>query len=93
MNARKVTLEEIRTRHFTTEDVLTTFEDKFEREHNLKTAMSLTNADHEFITLIVKLADGELVEVASDLIDWEGDFVEVRGGFGIPLRAIVDVKV
>jgi hypothetical protein len=31
--------------------------------------------------------------VVSDLIDLEENFVEVRGGIGIPLHAIVDVGV
>jgi hypothetical protein len=55
--------------------------------------MALTNSDHESISLFVRLATGEVVEVVSDLIDLEEDFVEVRGGYGIPLRAIVDVGV
>jgi len=93
MNAKKVTLEEIRHQHFATEDVLTTFDDRFERQHKLRTAMALTNADHENISLFVKLANGELVEISSDLIDYEDDFVEIRGGIGIPLKAIVDVGV
>ncbi|MFN3841047.1 MAG: hypothetical protein ACK4RF_10115 [Cyclobacteriaceae bacterium] len=93
MNARKVTLEEIRSLQFAGEDVLTSFEDKFEREHKLKTAMALTNSDHESISLFVKLSGGEVVEVVSDLIDLEEDYVEIHGGFGIPVRAIVDVGV
>ncbi len=93
MNAKKVTLEEIRHQHFATEDVLTTFDDRFERQHKLRTAMALTNADHENISLFVKLANGELIEISSDLIDYEDDFVEIRGGIGIPLKAIVDVGV
>lgn len=93
MNARKVTPEEVRQLRFATEDVLNTFEDKFEREHKLKTAMALTNSDHESISLFARLADGEVVEITSDLIDLEEDFVEIKGGYGIPLRAIVDVGV
>jgi hypothetical protein len=93
MNARKVTIEEIRSLKFAAEEVLTTFEEKFEREHKLKTAMALTNSDHECISLFVRLATGEVVEIASDLIDLEEDFVEIRGGYGIPLRAILDVGV
>ncbi|MCK6617015.1 MAG: hypothetical protein L6Q51_05170 [Cyclobacteriaceae bacterium] len=93
MNARKVSLEEIRSLQFAAEEVLTTFEDKFEREHKLKTAMALTNADHETISLFVKLANGEVVEVVSDLIDLEEDYVEIHGGYGIPLRAIIEVGV
>lgn len=93
MNARKIALEEIRSLQFAAEEVLGTFEEKFEREHKLKTAMALTNSDHESISLFVKLADGEVVEVVSDLIDLEEDYVEVHGGYGIPLRAIVEVGV
>lgn len=93
MNARKMTLEQIRNEHFTKTDVLTTFEERFERQHKLKTAMALTNADHEPISLFVKLESGEVVEISSDLIDHEDDYVEIHGGFGIPLIAIVDVGV
>jgi hypothetical protein len=31
------------------------------------------------------------VEISSSMIDYEDDYVEVKGGFGIPLKAIVDV--
>ena len=93
MNARKLTLEQMEHLHFASHDVLTSREDKLEREHKLRTAMALTNSDHEPIRLIVKLYNGELVEVTSDLIDWEDDYVEVHGGIDIPLKAIVDVGV
>ena len=93
MDAKKVAYNEIVNQHFAVEDVLSTFEDKFERQHKLRTAMALTNAHHEHISLYVKLANGDLIEITSDLIDYEDDFVEIRGGIGIPLRAIVDVGV
>lgn len=93
MNAKKLTHEEIRLQRFAPNDVLLTFDDRFERQHKLKTAMALTNGDHETISLFVKLANGDLVEITSDLIDFEDDFVEIRGGIGIPLKAIVDVGV
>lgn len=93
MNARKMSLEEIRNQHFTKEDSLTTFEDRFERTHKLKTAMALTNNDHDPISLFVKLDSGEVVVVMSDLIDLGKDFVEIHGGFSIPLVAVVDVGV
>lgn len=93
MNAKKVTPDEIRKQHYAPEDVLTTFDERFERQHKLRTAMALTNGDHETISLFVQLANGDLVEITSDLIDYEDDFVEIRGGIGIPLKAIVDVGV
>lgn len=93
MNAKKVNPDELRHQHFSTDDVLTTFDERFERQHKLRTAMSLTNVDHETISLTVRLANGELIEVNSKLIDFEDDFVEIQGGIGIPLKAIVDVGV
>ena len=93
MNAKRITPDEIRHQRFAADDVLLTFDDRFERQHKLRTAMALTNADHESISLFVKLANGDLVEITSDLIDYEDDFVEIRGGIGIPLKAIVDVGV
>lgn len=93
MKARKVSLEQMQGLHFSTQDVLITFEDRLEREHKLRTAMALTNNDHEAIRLVMKLESGELVEIASDLIDWEDDYVEIHGGMDIPLKAIVDVGV
>jgi hypothetical protein len=93
MEVKKVTLKEITNLHFAMDDALSTFEQRFEREHKLRTAMSLTNVDHEVITLRIKLASGEVVEITSNLIDFEDDFVELRGGIGIPLKAIVDVGV
>jgi hypothetical protein len=93
MEFKRITLEEISRTHFSTQDALTTFEQRFERDHKLRTAMSLTNVEHESITLLLKLANGELVQVTSNLVDFEDDFVELRGGIGIPLKAIVDVGV
>jgi len=52
-----------------------------------------TYDDHDEIALIVRLADGRRVEVRSILIDFENDFVELRGGIAIPLRAIEKVEI
>ena len=93
MVARKMTLEEIQNERFATQDVLPKFKEKFERHQKLISAMALTNAQHEPVYLLVMLANGEVVEVYSDLIDYEDDYVEVHGGFGIPLIAICDVGV
>jgi hypothetical protein len=93
MTARKMTLEEIQRQQFASEEVLPTFQDRFEREQKLRSAMALTNGQHEPVWLMVKLANGEMVEVYSDLIDYEDEYVELHGGFGIPLKAICDVGV
>ena len=91
MTTKKMTIEELRQQHFAQEDVLQTFEERFERGHKLRTAMALTNEYHEDIALVVKLANGETVEISSNMIDFEDDYVEIKGGFGIPVTAIVNV--
>jgi ribonuclease BN (tRNA processing enzyme) len=91
MTTRKITLDELRYQQFPVDDVLETFEERFERGHKLRAAMALTNEYHEEIPLMVRLANGDTVEISSSMIDYEDDYVEVKGGFGIPLKAIVDV--
>lgn len=93
MTIRKMSLEEIRHQHFSTEDVLLTSQEKNARHHKLQSAMALTNAQHEPVWLHVQLADGQMAEIYSILIDLEDDYVELHGGLGIPLRAISDVGV
>ena len=70
MNAKKLTLEEIRNQHYAPEDVLTTFDERFERQHKLRTAMALTNDDHETISLFIQLANGDFVEITYEQIDY-----------------------
>lgn len=93
MKVRKMTLDEIRHARFSGNDVLITSEERRERDIKLRSAMALTNGQHEPVWLKVKLADGQVAEVYSDLIDLEDDYVELHGGFGIPLNAIYDVGV
>jgi hypothetical protein len=93
MMARKMTLEEIRAQRFASYDVLPTHQERADRAHKLQSAMALTNGQHEPVWLMVELANGELAEIYSNLIDLEDEYVELHGGFGIPLRAIHDVGV
>jgi hypothetical protein len=93
MTVRKMTLDQIRNQQFSSEDVLLTFKDRFDREHKLRSAMALTHGQHEPVWLIVQLANGEVAEIYSNLIDIEDDYVELHGGFGIPVKAIYDVGV
>lgn len=88
-----MTLEEIRHQQFSPVDVLHTPQEKNARYHKLESAMALTNGQHEPVWLHIKLADGQVAEIYSNLIDIEDDYVELHGGLGIPLRAICDVGV
>jgi hypothetical protein len=83
-----MTLAELAKEHFAHQDVLETPSGRVARKHRLEMAIAETAQDHEEIGLKVQLADGRVVEVYSNFIEMAGDFVELRGGCAIPLRAI-----
>jgi len=93
MNYRRITLDTIPSLHFSKTDVLTAMHDRKEREHLLVNATAYTIAEHEDVELVVQLDSGENIEVVSNLIEYEGDHVELRGGYTIPLRAILKVAM
>lgn len=93
MSHRRIDVEVVRQLSFSHEEVLSDATARAERDHALRSAMALSNNDHEEIGLIVQLSNGEVVEIASSLIDYEGELVEVRGGHAIPLRAILRVEL
>ncbi len=93
MTNRKISLVTAGHLQFAQEEVLKEAEDRAERDHALRSAMAQSNNDHDEIGLIVRLADGETVEVFSSLIDYESDLVEVKGGYAIPVRPIVRVEL
>ena len=55
--------------------------------------MMISNCEHVPISLYMQLPNGEKLETESDLIDYADDFVILRGGFYIPVRAILDVDI
>lgn len=93
MSFRRIPLESVHQLSFAHEEVLADKDAKSEREHALRSAMSLSNNEHEEIGLIVRLSNGEVVEIISPMVDFEGDLVELQGGHALPLRAIVRVEL
>ena len=89
----QMTPAEISKQHFPQEDVLTNATDREVREHGLRSATNETYQDHDDITLIVRLANGKRVEVVSNFIELAGQFVELKGGHDIPVRAIEKVEI
>lgn len=93
MTIRKISSDELRQLKFSSQEVLTTFTERHDREIKLRSAMAYTNHEHDPVWMIVKLDNGELVEFDSIMIDLEDDFVELHGGFAVPITAIYDVGV
>ena len=84
---------EIVNEHLPSFDVLLDPEQKKIRKHDLHTAMNETRSDHDDIGLIIQLATGERVEVFCNFIEMSGDFVELKGGFIIPVHVIEKVEI
>jgi hypothetical protein len=55
--------------------------------------MNETQQDHDDIGLIFQLASGERVQVMCNFIEMSGDFVELKGGYVLPVRAIEKVEI
>ena len=90
---RTVSSQEIAHFHYPAYDVLPMEEDRINRMMDLKSAMAVSNTEHEAIGIVVQLTNGDEVEVTSDMIDVEDDVVEVKGAHLIPIRAILRVEV
>jgi len=88
-----MTAEEVSIQHFSLVDVLSTEEERAARKHALKAATAETYQDHDEIGVIVRLANGKRAEVSSNFIELEGNYVELRGGFHVPVRAIERVEI
>lgn len=93
MELVKMTPAELSQQHFSPTDVLANETDREVRHHGLRSATNETYLDHDDITLIVRLADGTRVEVTTNFIELAGQFVELKGGYDIPLRAIEKVEI
>lgn len=93
MEYRTISLDELKKCKFPAHDVLTSEEDRQLRSHDLRSAMAFTNIEHDEVGLIIQLADGEQVECLADFIEFEGNLVEFKGGYAIPVKAILKVEI
>jgi hypothetical protein len=92
MNVRKITPAEMPSIHFAHNDVLRDTEDRQVRNAKLRKAMLISNLEHEDVGIIFQLESGEVIETFSSVIDYADDYVELKGGYTIPVSAIVDVE-
>jgi hypothetical protein len=92
MNLRIINPEEIKSEHFAHDEVLKNEDDRWERISKLLKAVLLSNVEHQEIGIVIKLDSGEIIETFSNLIDFAEDYVMIKGGASIPLKAIVDVE-
>jgi len=79
--------------HFGSRDVLTNKDEREARKHKLERAMIISNSEHVPISLYMQLPTGETLETESDVVDFAEDVVLLKGGYFIPVWAILDVDV
>lgn len=88
-----MTPTDLKGKHFANVDVYSDPSSRASRKHQLESATSETNQDHDEIGLWIRLSDGTTVEVFSNFIELAGDFVELKGGCIVPVKAIVKVEI
>ncbi|MCA6378795.1 MAG: hypothetical protein IM574_05295 [Cytophagales bacterium] len=88
-----MTVEQLADKHFYTKDVLSDDKKRAEREYLLESAARETQQDHDEIGLWIRLEDGRTAEVFSNFIAIANEFVELRGGCTVPVKAIEKVEI
>lgn len=89
----QMTVEQLADKHFYTKDVLLGDKKRAERKHLLESAARETQQDHDEIGLWIRLQDGRTAEVFSNFIAIANEFVELRGGCTVPVKAIEKVEI
>jgi hypothetical protein len=92
-NTRIINPSDVRLYHFGTSDVLQQQNERDTRMQKLTRAMLLTHCEHLLISIFIRLPNGDMLETQSDVIDFADDFVVVKGGYVIPVRAITDIDI
>jgi hypothetical protein len=92
-NTRIINPSDVRLYNFGTSDVLQQQNERDTRTQKLTRAMLLTHCEHLIISIFIRLPNGEMLETQSDVIDYADDFVVVKGGYVIPVRAITDIDI
>jgi len=92
-DARIINPSDVRMLYFGSKDVLDNNEEKQWRAGKLQRAMIISHNEHSPISLYIQLPNGEKIETETDLIDYADDFVILKGGYHVPVWAILDVGV
>jgi hypothetical protein len=92
-NAKFINPWDINMFHFGHQDVLNNSDEKEARRHKLERAMIISNCEHVPISLYLRLPNGDTIETESDVVDYADDVVLLKGGYFIPVCAILDVDV
>ncbi len=78
--------------HFKREDVLNSPEDQKRRQYDLHRATLLGNAYHGKVDIFFLTSDGEQKRVNTTIWDYDKEYVILKSGSSLPIRAINGVE-
>jgi hypothetical protein len=92
-NITTVQKEQINTLRFFRNDVIVEKVLQRIRQFDLDRALILGNIDHNKVTIIFKTEDGTLLQVKTTIWAVTDEYVCLKGGVNIPIKAIVDIEI
>lgn len=90
-NARIISPSDIRLYYFGSKDVLFSRDEKETRKKKLQHAVRVTHNEQVPVNIYMKLPTGETLKTKSDKVDYSDGVVIIKGGFAIPVSAILDI--
>lgn len=90
--ARIISPSDVRLYYFGSKDVLLSTDEKETRERKLQQAKLISSTQNKPVHIFIRLPNGETLEMQSSRFDYTGDAVIIKGGFAIPVWAILDVQ-
>jgi hypothetical protein len=63
------------------------------RQFDLNRALVLGNIDHNKVTIVFKTADGSLLQVNTTIWAVTDEYICLKGGINVPIKAIVDIII
>ena len=91
-NIATVQKEQLNTLKFYREEVIQEKVSQRLRKFDLDRALILGNIDHNKVTIIFKTEDGNLLQVNTTIWAVTEEYVALKGGVHIPIKAIVDLE-
>lgn len=92
-NITTVQKEQLNTLRFFKSEVILEKIQQGLRKFELDRALVLGNIDHNKVTVIFKTEDGSLLQVNTTIWAVTDDYICLKGGVNIPIKAIVDIEL
>jgi hypothetical protein len=84
--------EQVGTLHFATNDVIAEAADRRIRAHNIERACTLGNAHHGKVLIHFRTADGHSYRLDTTIWACDDQFITLKAGASLPVRAITEIE-